>query len=134
MLDEPFSALDAHLRFSIESEFFEALNQYNRTVIYVSHSIDEIYQFCDSTAIMQKGRIFEKNTTENLFKHPTTLEGAKLTGCKNISPIKKLGQTLVSAVDWGIDFHIISEVQDDIKYIAIRETDISITNSAEGNN
>lgn len=134
MLDEPFSALDAHLRFSIENEFSEALNKYNGTVVYVSHSIDEVYRFCDSTAIMHDGRIFEKNTTKNLFKSPTTLEGAKLTGCKNISPIKKIGPTLVSSLDWGIAFDISSEVQDDIKYIAIRETDISITNSAENNN
>lgn len=134
MLDEPFSALDAHLRFSIENEFFEALNKYDSTVIYVSHSIDEVYRFCDSTAIMHNGKIFEKNITKSLFKNPTTLEGAKLTGCKNISPIKKVGQTLVSALDWGIVLDINSEVHEDIKYIAIRETDLSITNSAEGDN
>lgn len=134
MLDEPFSALDAHLRFSIETEFFEALNRYSRTVIYVSHSIDEVYRFCDSTAIMHHGRIFEKDRTATLFQSPTTLEGAKLTGFKNISPIKKMGQTLVSALDWGISLETNSEVQDHLKYIAIREQDITIADSSEGDN
>lgn len=134
MLDEPFSALDAHLRFSIENEFFQALNQYHGTVIYVSHSIDEVYRFCDGTAIMHKGKIVERNITENLFKSPTTLEAAKLTGCKNISPIEKIGETLISALNWGITFDIGSKVDDDIKYVAIRELDIFITDSAENHN
>ncbi len=134
MLDEPFSALDAHLRFSIENEFSEALNKYNGTVIYVSHSIDEVYKFCDSTAIMHNGRIFEKNTTKHIFKGPTTLEGAKLTGCKNISPIKKMNQNSILALDWGITFNIDNTVHDDIKYISFRETDISISNLCKNKN
>lgn len=129
MLDEPFSALDEHLRFSIENEFSEALNKFNNTVIYVSHSIDEVYKFCDSTAIMHNGKIIEKNTTKNAFKNPTTLEGAKLTGCKNISRINKIDQNSILALDWGLTFNINNTVHDDIKYMAFRETDISISNS-----
>lgn len=127
MLDEPFSALDTHLRFSIEAEFAEALNNYSGTVIYVSHSIEEVYKFCHSTAIMHNGKIFEKDTTENIFSNPTTLEGAKLTGCKNISTIEQMGETTVFAVDWGITFNMQIPISQDIKYIGIRENSILIS-------
>lgn len=134
MLDEPFSALDAHLRFSIEDEFVEALNNYDSTVIYVSHSIDEVYKFCNSIAIMDDGKIFEKNATKKVFENPTTIEGAKLTGCKNISSAKRTGKNSITALDWGINFTINSQVEECVKYIGIREDDISITNSNENKN
>ncbi len=128
MLDEPFSALDSHLRFSIEDEFAVALNNYNGTVIYVSHSIDEVYRFCDSTAIMDNGKILEKANTDTIFKNPTTIEAAKLTGCKNFSSAKKINENLITASDWGINFNIESTIEDDIKYIGIRENSIIIEN------
>ncbi len=134
MLDEPFSALDTHLRFSIESEFADALNNYNGTVIYVSHSVEEVYKFCDSTAVMDNGRIFEKDATEKIFSNPTTLEGAKLTGCKNISSVQILEDGAILALDWGITFKIKSSICKDIKYIGIREDSISISNSCHDEN
>lgn len=128
MLDEPFSALDTELRFSIESEFLKILKNYNKTAIYVSHSIDEVYTYCDKTAIMSEGKILEIANTENIFNKPATLEGAKLTGCKNISKIKRISESSVFAIDWGITLEINSHVDETANYIGIRETDIYVSN------
>ena len=46
MLDEPFSALDGQLRHTIEPEFAAALDAFEGAVLYVSHSISEIYRYC----------------------------------------------------------------------------------------
>lgn len=134
MLDEPFSALDSHLRFSIEDDFLDIIKNYQGTVIYVSHSIDEVYRYCDSAAIMSNGTILEKNSVKNIFTKPTTLMGAKLTGCKNISPIKHLKENLFLALDWGITFDIKRPVGKDVKYIGIRERDIYITHTKNHEN
>lgn len=134
MLDEPFSALDTELKFSIESEFLKILKIYNKSVIYVSHSIDEVYSYCENIAIMSNGEILELNDTQNIFNNPSTLEGAKLTGCKNISKIKKIDENTVSALDWGIIFNLHSPIDDNIKYIGIRETDFCLTINESGEN
>lgn len=134
MLDEPFSALDSHLRFSIEDEFGEVLNNYNGPVIYVSHSIEEVYKFCNSTAIMNNGRIFEKDTTENIFSGPKTLEGAKLTGCKNICPIEKIGARRILAKDWHIELDLQDPIDEDIKFVGIRAKRILITDHSREEN
>jgi molybdate transport system ATP-binding protein len=132
MLDEPFSALDTNLRFSIEAEFLKILKNYNQSVLYVSHSIDEVYTYCDRSAIMFKGEILEIDNTETIFNKPTTLEGAKLTGCRNISEIKKISENLIVALDWGITFKVPSPIDNNIKHIGIRETDISVTCNENG--
>ena len=59
--------------------FGEVLNNYNGPVIYVSHSIEEVYKFCNSTAIMNNGRIFEKDTTENCDNDVSNNENENLT-------------------------------------------------------
>ncbi|MGI5891109.1 MAG: sulfate/molybdate ABC transporter ATP-binding protein [Bacillota bacterium] len=128
MLDEPFSALDTHLRFSIGKEFSAALEAINSTVLYVSHSIEEVYKYCDRTAVMSNGQIVEIGETEQIFCQPTTLDGAKLTGYRNISPIEILDKDHFLATAW--DMHIFHEniaQQRDMHYIAMRETDIQIS-------
>lgn len=134
MLDEPFSALDAHLRFTIEVEFEHVLRAYKGTVLYVSHSVDEVYKFCDSTAIMDDGKILEKGQTKKVFAKPSTIEGAKLTGCKNMSPVKQTGENQLYASNWGATFNIEYLPEDNIKYIGVRAKDLSISDSKNGEN
>ena len=88
MLDEPFSALDRHLRVTIEEEFTQALERFQGTVLYVSHNVGEIYQYCADTLVLAQGRIAERGPTPDLFQSPTTVEAAQLTGCKNISMVE----------------------------------------------
>lgn len=134
MLDEPFSALDTDLRFLLESEFLKILKQYNKSVIYVSHSLNEVYTYCDKTAIMSNGQILEMGITEDIFSKPTTLEGAKLTGCKNISKIKRISNNSIFAVDWGISLDTKNNVDETINYVGIRDTDITVTNNKNQEN
>lgn len=101
LLDEPFSALDGHLRGSIEEEFAQILQAFPGTTIYVSHSIEEVYTFCPTTAVMESGAVVEAGPTQELFLHPSTLTGARLTGCQNLSPLTP-SQAGVAAPAWGV--------------------------------
>ncbi|WP_312640405.1 ATP-binding cassette domain-containing protein [Hydrogenoanaerobacterium sp.] len=128
LLDEPFSALDRHLRFSIEQEFADALGCFDGTVLLVSHNVGEIYQYCATTAVLAQGKIAEYESTEELFYSPRTVEGARLTGCKNLSAVKAIGHNTVFAEDWNLQFILQQELPDGITAIGIREADLTLTN------
>ena len=101
LLDEPFSALDSHLRFRLEQEVRQVIRQFGRTVILVSHDRDEVYRMSDSIAIMDGGQIHVTGPRQEVFRDPQTVKGAILTGCKNISPIRREGDKIIAA-DWDL--------------------------------
>lgn len=136
MLDEPFSALDSHLRFMIEEPFKKALQSFKGTVLYVSHNRQEIYKYCDQTAVMAEGQIQEVKKTEALFKECETVTAARLTGCRNMSRIKWLNEKEVELIDWGITLKMDKEKQAHRKSqydtVGIREGDMVLTNDLKG--
>ena len=124
LLDEPFSALDSHLRFRLEQELRETLRRFGKTVILVSHNRDEVYRMSDKIAVVHDGHIEAMGTKKDLFRTPATRNGAILTGCKNISPIQKLGEHRVQALDWDMELELAQDVGD-AAYIGIRMHDIT---------
>ena len=105
LLDEPFSALDSHLRFKLEQEVRQTIRQFGKTVILVSHDRDEVYRMSDSIAIMDSGRIHVIGPRSEVFRDPRTRTAAILTGCKNISPIRREGERIIAA-DWDMDLQL----------------------------
>lgn len=89
MLDEPFSALDGHLKERLVLEMQEMLVDYQGTVLLVSHNREEIYQMTDEVFVMADGRLICQGSTKEVFRNPQILGAARLTGCKNISPAEK---------------------------------------------
>ena len=123
LLDEPFSALDSHLRFQMEQEVREVIQSFGKTVLLVSHNRDEAFRLSDHIAIMYNGVIQTQDTKEQLFENPRTRNGAVLTGCKNISAVKRLDGRRVRALEWNMDFTADAWV-DGAEYIGIRMHDI----------
>jgi len=122
MLDEPFAALDSHLRFELEMELSELIKRFNKPVLYVSHNRSEVYRLCDNIVIMDGGKNEPLGDKQTVFKKPATVQAARLTGCKNIAPAIIAG-TRVSVPDWGIEFET-SEPLNDIHYAGIRANNI----------
>ena len=106
LLDEPFSALDSHLRFKLEREVRETAKRFGKTVILVSHDRDEVYRMSDSIAIMEHGAITAMGTNREVFASPQTRGGASLTGCKFLSRAEKLGENRVLALDWDLELDV----------------------------
>ena len=119
LLDEPFSALDSHLRFKLEQEVRQVIRKFGKTVILVSHDRDEVYRMSDKIAIMSGGRIEVVGTNEEVFANPQTRSGAVLTGCKNISAIHRVDENTVFASDWGIELKL-PGLTDGISSVGIR--------------
>lgn len=123
LLDEPFSALDSHLRFRLEQEVRNVIRKFGKTVLLVSHDRDEVYRMADSIAVMSNGRIEACGEKKAVFAAPVTRAGAMLTGCKNISRIVLIGQNRVYAADWGVELSV-KGFTEDTRYIGIRMHDV----------
>ena len=124
LLDEPFSALDSHLRFQLEREMLELTRSFGEPVLMVSHDRDEAFRLSDAIAVMRGGAIEVVGTRHDVFNDPKTRAGAILTGCKNVSPLRKLDERHVLATDWGMQLTLDRDVGD-AAYIGIRMHDLS---------
>ncbi|WP_066717186.1 sulfate/molybdate ABC transporter ATP-binding protein [Clostridium sp. Marseille-P299] len=120
MLDEPFSALDSFLKDALQDQLLEMLEGYAGDIIVVSHNRDEIYKFCEKLVVVSSGRSIHYGSTKQIFKYPKYAEAAKLTGCKNISRIKKLASNRLYAESWGVELVTEQEISDAIRYVGIR--------------
>lgn len=117
LLDEPFSALDSHLRFRLEQEVRQTLRQFGKTVLLVSHDRDEVYRMADSIALLKNGSIDTIGEKKSVFSAPKSRNGAILTGCKNISEIQWKDENTLFASDWGIT---LKAQKTDAAYVGIR--------------
>ena len=106
LLDEPFSALDSHLRFRLEQEVRRVIREFGKTVILVSHDRDEVYRMSDSIAVMDGGTVQAMGSRHEVFANPQTRKGAVLTGCKNVSGVEKLPDGRYFATEWGVTLEI----------------------------
>lgn len=120
LLDEPFSALDGHLREQIQMQMKILLKDIGYDVIMVTHSRDEAYHLCDRIAVMNEGEIVVCKETKALFAEPEYVHAARLTGCKNIVAAQRIGENEVFVPEWGIKLKTSSPVEKDISAIGIR--------------
>lgn len=120
MLDEPFSALDYYLKEQLQFQVREVLRGYTGDVLMVSHSRDEVYRFCEKSIILNRGQVAMKGETRAIFQKPENVTAARLTGCKNFSRIRRIGEYEVEALDWGLTFQTEEAVAADHAYIGIR--------------
>ena len=134
LLDEPFSALDNHLRASMERELVEILKDYEGTVVFVTHDIAEAYRVCDKIIVFDGGKANSIRDKSILFESPQSLAEAKLTGCKNISKAKKIDNNFIFAEGWNLKLKCLEEVKDNINYIAIRSHNIKLCKNEEEEN
>jgi molybdate transport system ATP-binding protein len=120
MLDEPFSALDGHLKDILQQDLLETLREYKKDVLMVSHSRNEIFKFCDNITIMEQGQVVSEGNTREIFRKPLTKGAARLTGCKNISKIRRISEYELEALDWGICLKTEVPINDKIVYVGFR--------------
>ncbi len=72
LMDEPFSALDPLIRTRLQDELLDLQSKLGRTIIFVSHDLDEAFKIGDRIAIMEGGRIVQCGTPQEIFTNPAT--------------------------------------------------------------
>lgn len=120
MLDEPFSALDSHLKGVLENNLISLFEEFDGSILYVSHDIDEAVRFCDCIAVVNQGHIAELSAPDDLVHHPQSKAGLKLSGCKNVTDIERVDDHCVYSPYWGVEIHTAEVVSEDVKHLGIR--------------
>jgi glycine betaine/proline transport system ATP-binding protein len=72
LMDEPFSALDPLIRAKLQDELLEFQASLGRTIVFVSHDLDEALKIGNRIAIMEGGRIVQLDTPQNIVLRPST--------------------------------------------------------------
>lgn len=70
LMDEPFSALDPLIRAQLQDELLRLQAKLNKTVVFVSHDLDEALKLGNHIAIMKDGEIVQHDTPENIVLNP----------------------------------------------------------------
>ena len=70
LMDEPFSALDPLVRRDMQFELLQIQRKLGKTVIFITHDIDEAFKLGDMVAIMRDGKIVQVDTPEEMSAHP----------------------------------------------------------------
>src|SRR6056297_20131 len=70
LMDEPFSALDPLIRSKLQDELLDLQRDLKRTIIFVSHDLDEAFKIGNRIAIMEGGRIVQLGTPREIFSNP----------------------------------------------------------------
>jgi len=130
LLDEPLSALDAHLRGQMEAQLQETFAAYRRPALVVTHNIEEAYRLGEKLLVLSRGRIAAFGAKEELFRHPPSLDVAQLTGCKNFSRARVVSNGVVEALDWGCQLRVAQAPAGIPAHIGIRAHHIEFVESS----
>ena len=88
LMDEPFSALDPLIRTRLQDELLEFQARLKKTILFVSHDLDEAFRIGNRIAIMEGGRIIQCGTPQEIVQNPTNQYVADFV--QNMNPINML--------------------------------------------
>lgn len=70
LMDEPFSALDPVTRAELQDEVYQIHQKFNKTIVFVTHDMNEAIKLADRICILENGSIIQCDTPEQILKHP----------------------------------------------------------------
>lgn len=70
LMDEPFSALDPLTRSGLQDEVLNLQAQFGKTIVFVTHDMDEAIKLADKVCILRGGRVLQYDTPEGILKNP----------------------------------------------------------------
>lgn len=125
LMDEAFSALDPLIRTEMQDELLELQSNDKRTIVFISHDLDEAIRIGDRIAIMQDGVIAQIGTPEDIINNPANdyiksfFKGVDVTTVLNASHIaRKVRSTIINKEGTGLKsaLQYISDFDDDYAY------------------
>ena len=106
LMDEPFGALDAITRGSMQDELLRIQRDMRKTVLFVTHDVDEAFKLGDQIVVLSEGQLIQEGSPVDLLAHPRTEFVRKLVGADNVlRQLEYLPVTL--ALDEGSDRHAV---------------------------
>lgn len=130
LLDEPFTALDETVQWKLELDLMDLLRDYSGDAVFVSHSRDEVCRLCRRVCVLTDGRSEPVISVRELMRNPGTVSAARLSGCKNISPVRVTAQGLYCEA-WGVTLRSSSPVDHAVTHVGLRARDLRFSPSGE---
>ena len=84
LMDEPFSALDPMTRAELQNEIHDLQTKAQKTVVFVTHDMDEAIKLADRICIIQDGKVAQCDTPENILKHPANQYVTEFIGANRL--------------------------------------------------
>lgn len=88
LMDEPFSALDPLIRTHLQDELLDFQRKLNKTILFVSHDLDEAFRIGTRIAMVENGRIVQCGTPQEIVRNPVTRYVADFV--QNMNPLSML--------------------------------------------
>jgi len=108
LLDEPLSNLDARLRTVMGEEFRALQRRLGITTIYVTHDQEEAMALSDRVVVMQRGRIHQVGTPEQVYRRPASRDVAAFFGTPNLIEAIVTASRPISNGEAGNDEHVLA--------------------------
>jgi molybdate transport system permease protein len=134
LFDEPFAALDPHLRRQMEEQLRETLADYNGAVIFVTHDMEEAFRFCSNLLVLDGGRVIASGPKYQLFDRPETVAAARLTGCKNIVAAHRIDADRIAAEGWDCELQTADQAPDGLTHVGLRSHQVLFQSTENGEN
>ncbi|PIO99999.1 choline ABC transporter ATP-binding protein [Pleomorphomonas carboxyditropha] len=99
LMDEPFSALDPLIRDKLQDELIGFRAELKRTILFVSHDLDEAMKLGDRIAIMAGGRVVQVGTAQEIMLAPATPYVAEFVAHMNPLNVLRAADVMTAAVD-----------------------------------
>jgi putative spermidine/putrescine transport system ATP-binding protein len=91
LLDEPFSALDKHLRGRMQEEVKRLHGEFGTTFVFVTHDQSEALSLSSRVAIFDHGRLLQVDTPQAIYERPASRFVAEFLGEINLLPVEQVG-------------------------------------------
>lgn len=130
LLDEPFSALDTHLRQYLREQLLELITQLKQPVLMVTHDLNEARYMADNIGVMINGKVLRMDKCSRIFNDPQSLEVARVLGWRNFLPVTSIEDCMVAGT-WGAKAFD-AEPSIDVDWLAIRPEHIQINTAQAG--
>ncbi len=134
LLDEPFAALDPHLRRRTEEQLRATLAGFNGAVVFVTHDMEEAFRFCSELQVLDSGRVIANGPKHQLFERPRTVAAARLTGCKNIVSGRRVGKDCVEVAGWECRLRTTAGVPEALTHVGFRSHQLTFQKPADTEN
>ncbi len=99
LMDEPFSALDPLIRGYLQDELLELQRSLRKTIIFVSHDLDEALKIGNHIAIMEAGRVVQYGKPEDIVQNPANDYVAEFVAHMNPLSVLRAGSVMTPAAE-----------------------------------